>query len=153
AAAYRRGGDKIAMSRNQIAGRRLVCCGALTDALDAPARGRPCLTAPERAATRQPPGGAFPDGQMSALTGQHVLLVQIEAVIGLDLAALLRSQGAHVIGPARDVNAALSYIQSITIDCALLDIQLGAGEDVSPVADLLAQTEVPFIFVTAHDSH
>ena len=87
------------------------------------------------------------------LADQQVLLVEDEAVIGLELAALLRSQGAHVIGPVRDVGAALSHIQSTTIDCAVLDIQLVSGQDTSAVADLLAHAGVPFVFVTAHDSH
>lgn len=92
-------------------------------------------------------------GRISALAGQHVLVVEGDPLGGSDLATELESQGAEVVGPARDVDAALSYIRSTTIDCALLDVQLAPGQDVSPIADLLAQAEVPFIFVTAHDSH
>jgi DNA-binding response OmpR family regulator len=88
---------------------------------------------------------------MSALAGQHVLLVEDEAVTGLDLTQLLESHGAEVVGPIGRVAAAVSCIESATIDCAILDVQLGT-EDVSPVADLLAHADVPFIFVTAYDS-
>jgi len=93
------------------------------------------------------------DIEMAGLTGQHVLIVEDEVIISLDLMMILRSEGAEIIGPAPDVAVALSYIRSTTIDCALLDLQLGNGEDVSPVADLLAQAGVPFIFVTAHNGH
>jgi len=91
--------------------------------------------------------------EMAGLAGQHVLIVEDEVIISLDLMMILRAEGAQVIGPAADVAAALSYIRSTTIDCALLDLQLGTGEDVSPVADLLEQAGVPFIFVTAHNGH
>jgi len=89
---------------------------------------------------------------MSALTDRNVLIVEDDAVVAIDLANLFRAQGATVLGPAASVASALSYIQTATIDCAVLDVNL-REEDCSPVADLLAHADIPFVFVTAFDGH
>jgi len=90
---------------------------------------------------------------MSALFGKYVLVIEDEALISLELTDLLKGYDAKVVGPLHDSAAALSYIRSTAIDCAVLDTQLGTGADVSAVADTWAQAEVPFIFVTAYADH
>jgi CheY-like chemotaxis protein len=86
---------------------------------------------------------------MHPLSGRRVLLVEDEAVIALDLAALLTELGANVVGPAHSVAAALELLNGDKLDCAVLDINLD-GEPVYPVARALAARHIPFAFVTAY---
>jgi ActR/RegA family two-component response regulator len=68
---------------------------------------------------------------MSALKGRHILVVEDEALIALDLQRLLDQSGAMVIGPAVSVSQALEVIHENHIDFALLDVKLG-DETVDP---------------------
>jgi CheY-like chemotaxis protein len=86
---------------------------------------------------------------MADLSRRRILVVEDEAVIALDLAKLLRSQGATVVGPAASPNEALAQIARTRIDCAVLDVKLAAG-DCGPVAQALTWSAVPFAFVTGH---
>jgi len=86
---------------------------------------------------------------MYPLSGRRVLLVEDEAVIALDLAALLTELGADVVGPAHSVATALALLNAEKLDCAVLDINLD-GEAVYPVARLLKARHIPFAFVTAY---
>jgi len=73
---------------------------------------------------------------MHPLSGRRVLLVEDEAIIALDLAALLTDLGAVVVGAAHCVANALELLNKGKIDCAVLDINLN-GEPVYPVARAL----------------
>ena len=86
---------------------------------------------------------------MHALSGRRVLLVEDEAIIALDLAALLTDLGAVVVGPAHSVADALELLNEGKIDCAVLDINLN-GEPVYPVARALETRRIPFVFVTSY---
>ncbi|HZF35791.1 MAG TPA: response regulator [Candidatus Angelobacter sp.] len=80
------------------------------------------------------------------------MVVEDEALIGLELESLLRDEGATVIGPIGSVRAALaSFNGGRALDGALLDINLGE-EKVFPVADALAEAHVPFVFLTGHSN-
>lgn len=77
-----------------------------------------------------------------------MLVVEDDTLTSQALCVALRELGATIIGPARDVAAALALIEtSGAIDAALLDVNLG-GERVYPVAEALVRREVPFIFAT-----
>jgi len=83
------------------------------------------------------------------LSGRHILIVEDEAAIALDLEDALRSLGAVVLGPVASVSDALSLVKKDRADCALLDINLGA-ERVDEVARTLKDNSVPIIFVTGY---
>lgn len=79
-----------------------------------------------------------------------MLVVEDEALIALDLAAMLRRAGYAVVGPARRVAPALRHVAcDPPPDAALLDVNL-AGEMVFPVADALAGRGVPFALLTGY---
>ena len=59
--------------------------------------------------------------------------------------------GYVVVGPAVDVDTALSFIAETSIDAAVLDVNL-SGEDVFPVAEKLHELSIPFLFLTAYPS-
>lgn len=118
----------------------------------------PVAPAPRRAATgpRQPqPAHAVPlhAGRTGErLLGKRVLIVEDEALLAFELQLAFEDDGAEVVGPAHSLMHALETItHDRNIDYAVLDVDLG-GEDVYPIAELLFQRGVPFVFHTGHGS-
>jgi CheY-like chemotaxis protein len=86
------------------------------------------------------------------LDGRRILIVEDEALLALDLQFACEDDGAEVIGPALSLDQALAKLESNpVIDGAILDVDL-CGRDVYPVAVLLRDRGVPFIFHTGHGS-
>ena len=91
-------------------------------------------------------------GRSEKLSGRHVLIVEDEALVAIDLQFALEDAGAEVLGPAMSLPDALAMVeQSARIDCALLDVDL-AGHDVYPVAQALQRRGIPFLLHTGHGS-
>lgn len=85
------------------------------------------------------------------LAGRHILIVEDDFFIALDVAASLKAAGAEVVGPAASLAEALALVaRAKQLDGALLDINL-RGDMVYPVADALRARSVPFVFVTGYD--
>ena len=63
----------------------------------------------------------------------------------------LEEIGAQTVGPAARVDAAVALVSDpdIAIDAAILDVDLH-GRDVFPVAQVLRERGVPFVFYTGH---
>jgi CheY-like chemotaxis protein len=82
----------------------------------------------------------------------RVLVVEDEYLIALDLASALLELGAEVIGPVPSVEQALSVIREHAdeLDAAVLDINLGS-ETAYPIAEVLREQRVPFVFATGYD--
>ena len=88
------------------------------------------------------------DEASSTIKGMRVLLVEDEALVALMLEDMLADLGCVVAGTANAVAQALSQIAgACDIEAAILDVHLG-GETVYPVADVLLQRGVPFVFST-----
>ncbi len=62
---------------------------------------------------------------------------------------MLRQAGYDVVGPARNVSAALRLLRAEHPDGAILDVNL-AGEWVTPVAEVLRAMSVPFILASGY---
>src|SRR5262249_56136525 len=60
-------------------------------------------------------------------------------------------RGGGVGGGGGGVSEALGLIERASCDAALLDIRLGNGETVYPVAERLYAKRIPFAFVTGWD--
>ncbi|HKU16987.1 MAG TPA: response regulator [Steroidobacteraceae bacterium] len=84
------------------------------------------------------------------LQGRRVLVVEDDYFIALELCTALRSAGAEVLGPARDVESGLAAIGEQRLDCAVLDINL-RGRMAFPIAAELRKRGVPTIFATGYD--
>ncbi len=84
-----------------------------------------------------------------ALDDIRVLIVEDDPIIGLDLRDTVAAAGAVVLGPAHDVKSALALLETSTVDVAVLDHVI-VGGDSRPIADLLIQRGVPFLFHTSH---
>jgi len=83
------------------------------------------------------------------LTGQHVLIVEDEYFLAQDLVDFFQDLGVQVLGPAASVSEALRLLESAEVQGAILDVNL-RGERVYPVADVLRQRHVPFVFASGY---
>lgn len=86
------------------------------------------------------------------LEGRNVLVVEDEYFIADDMRRVFEENGATVIGPVGSVEDALAILsEAPPIDGAVLDINLRQTM-VFPIADLLRQRGVPFVFATGYES-
>lgn len=83
------------------------------------------------------------------IEGCHVLLVEDEPLVAMDLRFELQDAGARQVTIARSVPEARDLVASHSFDLALLDGNLG-GQPVDEVADALARLAVPFCFVSGY---
>ena len=80
--------------------------------------------------------------------GLKVLIVEDAMLLAVELEAGLTEAGAAVVTCASNVEEGVEQAQG-DIDVALLDVNLN-GQVVTPVATLLAQRRIPFIFATGY---
>jgi CheY-like chemotaxis protein len=83
------------------------------------------------------------------LAGRRILIVEDEALLGMELETLLKQVGCEVLGPASTVEWALALIYEGEPDLALLDVNL-KGVRATPVAAALRDRGVPFVLVTGY---
>jgi CheY-like chemotaxis protein len=84
-----------------------------------------------------------------SLNALHVLVVEDEMLVAMELEEALVSFGCFVVGPASRIRHALQLASEAEIDAAVLDVNV-AGEKVFPVAEVLARRGVPFVFATGY---
>lgn len=84
------------------------------------------------------------------LIGKRVLIVEDEALIGIELERTLTQAGATVIGPIPDHRTALRIAGSERFDCALLDANLG-GISSEDVCRTIEQRGLPFLLLTGYE--
>lgn len=97
-------------------------------------------------------------GQMAAAgpargaTKARILLVEDDPLIGLEFQNALADAGVEAVGPMSDVHHSLSAImgEGGHLDAAILDVNL-RGESTLPLAQLLAERGVPYLFVSGYD--
>lgn len=86
------------------------------------------------------------------LDGCRILVVEDQYAMADELRTHLRSAGASVIGPVARLHQGLRLVgEETAIDAAVLDVNLG-DSDVYPLAERLAQREIPIVFATGYDS-
>ncbi len=83
------------------------------------------------------------------LQGLRVLVVEDETLVAMLIEEYLAELGCVVALSARRVSRALVGMKDLEIDAAVLDVNV-AGESVTPVAELLAQRNVPFVFASGY---
>jgi CheY-like chemotaxis protein len=92
--------------------------------------------------------GVDPLPASEPLAGLRILIVEDEAMIALLIQDVLEEIGSVIVGPASRIPAALDLIAAEAVDLAVLDLNL-AGQPVYPVAEVLADRGIPFVFITA----
>lgn len=85
----------------------------------------------------------------SNLNGLKVLVVEDEMLVSMLVEDMLSDLGCEVVGPAAEIDEAMTLAQSADIDLALLDVNL-AGKPIFPVADALKARGVPFAFASGY---
>jgi PAS domain S-box-containing protein len=85
----------------------------------------------------------------AALAGSRVLVAEDETLLTMVIESALSEAGAELIGPAGTLAEAVSLARAEPLDAAVLDVNLD-GEAVFPVADLLRERGVPFVFATGY---
>lgn len=79
--------------------------------------------------------------------GKTILVVEDEAMIGMMLEDYLDTLGYRLHAIAVSVDEACDHARRGGFDAALVDCNL-QGEKSWPVADILAQSGIPFVFAT-----
>jgi DNA-binding response OmpR family regulator len=80
---------------------------------------------------------------------RRVLVVEDDALIAMLMEDMLVELGFEVVGPANRLHGALALAQAEDFELAILDVNLGK-EQSFPVADVLRQRGIPFIFATGY---
>jgi DNA-binding response OmpR family regulator len=79
---------------------------------------------------------------------QQILIVEDEPLIAMMLEDFLEILDKQVVASADTVATALDAIDGGTVDAAILDVNLRAGEKSTPIAEALAERSIPFVFAT-----
>lgn len=87
---------------------------------------------------------------LELLHGKRILIVEGDYLIAARTRNQLEKHGAVIVGPVPSVAKALQLFNNHPIDAAVLDINL-EGEKVFPLADLLSERNIPFVFASGCD--
>ena len=86
-----------------------------------------------------------------ARQGATVLVLEDETLVSMMVEDMLMDLGCEIVGPFARLYQAMAAVNAGTpIDLALLDVNLG-GERSFPLAQLLSEKGVPFVFTTGYD--
>lgn len=83
------------------------------------------------------------------LKGLKLLIVEDEALVAMMIQDVVCDAGAEVVGPAANVDMAMSVLRTQAVDGAILDVNL-SGQRIDPVADALRARKIPFVFLTGY---
>jgi CheY-like chemotaxis protein len=84
------------------------------------------------------------------VAGLKVLLVEDESLVAMLAQDMLVDAGFDVVLSMR-LKEALEIARTETLDVAVLDINLGAGDTSLPVAEMLDERGIPFMFASGYD--
>lgn len=79
----------------------------------------------------------------------RILVVEDEYLIRMLLEDMLADLGYEVAAAAGTIAEASDLATTADFHCAILDVNL-AGQQIFPVADILARRGLPFVFVTGY---
>lgn len=89
--------------------------------------------------------------EIAAQVSTNVLIIEDEAMIAMDLEALVTGLGHEVSGLARTHREAIAAARERRPGLVLADIQLADGSSgLDAVNEMLAEIDVPVIFITAY---
>ncbi len=78
---------------------------------------------------------------------QSVLIVEDEGLVALMMEDLVREMGAQDVLLCSDLVQAREIVETVAIDCAVLDVRVRGGTS-GEIADILAARGIPFMFST-----
>jgi len=98
---------------------------------------------------------ASPDCRLSnsvkPLNRTHILVVEDESLLAMELEQVLQAAGYTIIGPCSNLKSATEVSRREAINLAVLDINLN-GELVYPLVDELSAQGIPFVLMTGYDT-
>ena len=80
----------------------------------------------------------------------RVLVVEDEALIGMDIEDAVEQLGHEVVGPIAELDEALDLATTATLACAILDINIRGGCSY-PVVDMLRERGLPVLLLSSYD--
>ena len=82
----------------------------------------------------------------------RIILVEDEPLVAMMMEDILADLGCEIAASFGSLSAALSWLaaQQTPPDGAVLDVNLGGGETVFPLAEALRARGVPFVFATGY---
>ncbi|WP_434647615.1 response regulator [Pseudomonas sp. D1-2] len=86
---------------------------------------------------------------MTIFAGIKVLLVEDEGAVAMLIEEMLEEQGCEVVASIPRLAMAREAAGTVEVDLAILDVNL-AGERVFPVAEILRDRKIPFLFSTGY---
>jgi CheY-like chemotaxis protein len=81
--------------------------------------------------------------------GASIFLVEDEGLIRLMLADMVEELGHRVVAEAGNLEVGQALAETAIFDLAILDINI-AGRIISPVAEIIARRDLPFLFVSGY---
>ncbi|HJU20252.1 MAG TPA: response regulator [Stellaceae bacterium] len=85
----------------------------------------------------------------TTLQGLSILVVEDVLLVAEAIGDGLESYGCTVVGPVARLEPALALAREAPLDGAVLDVNL-AGRSSAPIAEILSQRGIPFVFVTGY---
>jgi CheY-like chemotaxis protein len=82
-------------------------------------------------------------------TGKRILVVEDELMIRMLLEGMLTDLGHTVAAEAGSIEEAMGLAKDAEFDVAVLDVNLN-GQPITPVAEILVQRGLPFIFASGY---
>lgn len=89
------------------------------------------------------------EGDRTLLERKRVLVIEDEHLVAQETTAALLAAGCTVIGPASTLSEALKTVATERFDAAVLDVNLN-GDFVWPVAQVVRERGIPFVFATGY---
>jgi CheY-like chemotaxis protein len=86
---------------------------------------------------------------LSNYSGLKVLVVEDEGFVALMIEDMLEDLGCEIVASAARLAEARGLAATATIDLAILDVNL-AGHPSFPVAEILRERGIPFLFSTGY---
>lgn len=83
------------------------------------------------------------------LVSKTILILEDEPIIGFALEDMLINLGCSGVLVASRIDEARKFIEASDVDAAILDVNIH-GERSYPIADLLADRRLPYIFATGY---
>lgn len=84
---------------------------------------------------------------------KRIFIVDDEALIAFEMADALEDLGFEVVGPSTHLKDALDLAHAEDFDVACLDVNLGKGKTSEPIARILNERGIPYVYITAYDAN
>jgi len=81
-------------------------------------------------------------------SSRRVLLVEDDWMISLMLHEMIEELGFSVVGPISNLRDGVESAEITEVDFAVLDYDLGGGNNAGPIASILTARHIPFAFAT-----